>query len=56
MVKRTLTVDWATRPGASKKRRKISLMQENGLFLCPVSTCLKSPYGSDRGAKKHIIR
>ena len=55
MVKRVLTVDWSSLPGASKKKRRVSLRPDSeGLYVCPVINCLKTPYRSQRGARKHI--
>ena len=54
VCKRVLTVDWSTLTGASKKKRRISLPDEGGLFQCPVKSCLHEPYKSQRGVRLHL--
>ena len=55
MAKRVLSIDWSSLPGASKKKRKLSLKADNdGVYICPVKNCLKPPYKSQRGARKHV--
>ena len=55
MVKRRLTVDWKCLAGAAKKKRRLSLEEdEDGTFHCPVSNCLHVGYKSQRGLRKHI--
>ena len=57
MVKRILTVEWSSLPGATSKRRRLSLKEDNdGLYVCPVRKCLKPPYKSERGLRKHVNR
>ena len=55
MGKRELIVDWKRYPGAASKKRILHLKaNEENLFVCPIETCLKDPYKSSRGLRKHI--
>lgn len=56
-MKRVLTIEWSSFPGATKKKRRISLKPDDeGVYVCPVKNCLKPPYCSQRGVRKHINR
>ena len=57
MVKRILEIDWSTLRNATLKRRRLSTAaNEDGLYECPVTNCLKSAYKSLRGRSLHIQR
>ena len=55
MTKRTLCFDWFSLEGARKKKRKLHLEPEDdGIYLCPVASCLHVGFKSQRGARKHV--
>ena len=55
MSKRTLCFDWSSLQGARKKKRRLYFEEEeNGIFICPVPTCLHEGYKSKRGLRKHV--
>lgn len=55
MRKKFLHVDWGALNGAAVKRRMLKLVpNEEGQFLCPVSTCLHVGFKSARGVRKHV--
>ena len=55
MGKRTLCVDWVAVNGARKKKRKLSLeCDEDGIYDCPVSSCMHSGFRSIRGCRMHV--
>ena len=55
MSKRTLCFDWFTLEGARKNKRKLHLEPDpNGMYICPVSSCLHVGFKSQRGLRKHI--
>ena len=55
MSKRDLCVDWSSLKGASKKRRRLSLVaDEEGIYQCLDQTCLKKGYKSQRGLRLHL--
>ena len=55
MRKRVLNVDWRAIDGACHKKRILHLKGDsNGLFFCPIKTCLHMGYKSKRGLRKHI--
>ena len=55
MSKKILNVDWEGIAGAAVRKRILKLKRsEEGLFPCPVSSCLHLGFKSDRGARKHV--
>ena len=55
MTKRTLCFDWSNLNGARKKKRKLYFdPDEDGRFVCPVSSCLHASYKTKRGLRKHV--
>ena len=53
--KKLLNVDWKRIDGAAIKRRILRLKANaDGVFICPISTCLHVGFKSDRGLRKHI--
>lgn len=55
MGKRTLLVDWVSVNGARKKKRKLSLeCDAEGIYDCPVSSCMHSGFRSIRGCRMHV--
>ena len=55
MSRRTLCFNWFNLDGARKKKRKLYLEpDDDGMFLCPVATCLHVGFKSQRGLRKHI--
>ena len=55
MSKRSLTFDWISLAGARKKKRKLHLEPgDDGVYLCPVTSCLHVGFKSQRGARKHV--
>ena len=55
MRKRQLQIDWKAVEGAAVKRRILHLrLDANNEYICPIPTCLISPYRSGRGVRKHI--
>ena len=55
MSKRILCFDWVALEGARKKKRKLHLEpQDDGVYLCPVESCLHVGFKSQRGARKHV--
>ena len=55
MSKKILNVDWRGIAGAAVKKRILKLKRnDEGLFPCPVSSCLHLGFKSDRGARKHV--
>ena len=55
MTKRTLCVDWLSIEGASKKKRKLQLQaDDDGIYGCPVKSCLHVGFKSQRGLRKHV--
>ena len=55
MSKRSLCFNWCTLEGARKKKRKLHLEPEdNGIYLCPISSCLHVGFKSQRGVRKHV--
>lgn len=55
MSKRTLCFDWLSLQGARKKKRKLHLEPgDDGVYLCPVGSCLHVGFKSQRGARKHV--
>ena len=55
MSKRTLSVDWLSLEGASKSKRRLSLKaDDDGIYTCPVKSCLHVGFKSQRGLRKHI--
>ena len=55
MSKRSLCFDWISLEGARKKKRKLHLEPgDDGVYLCPVTSCLHIGFKSQRGARKHV--
>ena len=55
MSKKVLNIDWKSIQGAAVKKRILKLSKnDEGIFACPVTTCLHLGFKSDRGARKHI--
>ena len=55
MRKKVINVDWKLINGAATKKRILRLKRNaDGMFLCPISTCLHIGFKSDRGLRKHI--
>ena len=55
MSKRSLCFDWISLEGARKKKRKLHLEPgDDGVYLCPVTSCLHVGFKSQRGARKHV--
>ena len=55
MSKRLFCVDWLSLTGAKKCRRKLQLKaDDNGIYSCPVESCLHIGFKSQRGLRKHI--
>ena len=55
MSKRTLCFNWCELQGARKKKRKLHLEpDDNGIYLCPISSCLHVGFKSERGVRKHV--
>ena len=55
MSKRTLCFDWSSLEDARKKKRKLYFeADDDGLFICPVKSCLHEGYKSKRGLRKHV--
>ena len=55
MSKRTLSFDWSSLTGARKKKRKLHLeSDDDGMYICPVKSCLQEGYKSKRGLRKHV--
>ena len=55
MSKKVLNIDWKSIQGAAVKKRILKLSKnDDGIFACPVITCLHLGFSSDRGARKHI--
>ena len=53
--KKLLNVDWKGISGASIKKKILKLKSNaDGVFICPISTCLHVGFKSDRGLRKHI--
>ena len=48
-------IDWKSVDGAAVKKRMLKFVRNgDGLFPCPVVTCLHLGFKSDRGARKHV--
>ena len=55
MSKKMLHIDWKSVDGAAVKKRMLKFVRnDEGLFPCPVLTCLHLGFKSDRGARKHV--
>ena len=55
MSKRSLCFDWISLEGARKKKRKLHLEPgDDGVYLCPVTSCLHVGFKSQRGVRKHV--
>ena len=55
MSKKMLHIDWKSVDGAAVKKRMLKFARnDEGLFPCPVLTCLHLGFKSDRGARKHV--
>ena len=55
MRKKVLNIDWKVINGAAVKRRILRLKRNaDGVFVCPIGTCLHVGFKSDRGLRKHI--
>ena len=55
MSSRTLCFNWFNLDGARKKKRKLYLEPgDDGMYLCPVTSCLHVGFKSQRGLRKHI--
>ena len=55
MKRRMLHVNWQGIAGACKKRKILKLRcNVNGLYECPVESCLHKDFKSQRGLRKHI--
>ena len=55
MSKKMLHIDWKSVDGAAVKRRMLKFVRNgDGLFPCPIATCLHLGFKSDRGARKHV--
>ena len=55
MKSRMLHVNWQAIQGARKKKKILKLRcNANGLYECPVESCLHADFKSQRGLRKHI--
>ena len=53
--KKLLNVDWQRVKGAAIRKRILRLKANaDGVFICPIVTCLHVGFKSDRGLRKHI--
>ena len=53
--RRLLYLDWKELDGAAKKKRVLSLRQnDENEYICPVNGCLHIAFKSQRGIRKHI--
>ena len=48
---------WKEANGAAKKAKRLRwIPDDNGMFICPVSTCDHHAYHTERGCRKHITQ
>ena len=46
---------WKDAIADTKKAKRLKLLLQNGLFICPVAYCESEPYRSKRGCRKHVF-
>ena len=55
MSNRSLYFDWISLEGARKKKQKLHLEPgDNGVYLCPIASCLHVGFKSQHGARNHV--
>ena len=55
MGKKFLAVNWNVIDGAAKQKRMLKLRpDEDGIFMCPLESCMHTGFKSSRGLRKHI--
>ena len=53
--KKFLAVNWKVIDGAAKQERMLRLRpDEDGIFMCPLESCMHTGFKSSRGLGKHI--
>ena len=56
MAKQTLSKTlWKDAIGATKKPKRLKLLSDNVLFICPVAYCESELYRSKPGCRKHVF-
>ena len=54
MAPRRLRINYKELPEAFPTKRKLRLVSNNNIYLCPVDNCLHTGFKSKRGCRKHI--